>query len=131
MNTEILKEEAIRRMKLISVAQNDIDCFLAEGIPSSYKMSDEDIAIARNIEKTSQFVIYYAFKKYIIPLGHVWYFLFVSPYTEDWKDEREYLKMMVPIGISYAPEWLPGDHIEIGSFYLSKDNRGRLDIVFR
>lgn len=113
-------DEAVLRLKLLEVSQNIIDSFLNGKVPSSFEMSNEDITTIKQIEKEYSCVIYYALKTDLRTIGTVLYFLNVCHYTEDWKTDRQCIKMMCPIVISYAPQWLPGNHIEIGSIYIDK-----------
>lgn len=100
-NIDIVKEEAIERMKLLKLHPNIIKEFKDEnklnrsefGLGILYWLKDEEKQLVSDFEKKNKdYLVYHVIKTETVDFGTVYDLLYVTPYEDEWSNEREELK---------------------------------------
>ena len=98
-NKEMMKEEAIKRMKILQLHKNVLDDFMNENklnnsdspLGSLYWLDEEEIKIVKDFEKRHNVLVYHVIHTFS-NLGETYELLFVTTEKEEWEDERNDLK---------------------------------------
>lgn len=100
-NIDIVKEEALKRMKLLKLHQNVIKEFKDEnklnrsefGLGILYWLTDEEKQLVDEFQnKHKGYLVYHVIKTETRDFGTVYDLLYVAPYEDEWLNEREKLK---------------------------------------
>lgn len=101
MEIKEVKEEALKRMKLLNLHQNIINEFKTENklnrsehkLGILFWLTDEEKEIVKEFEKEHNgYLVYHVIKTHNIDFGIIYDLLYVSPNEDDWTLEREDLK---------------------------------------
>lgn len=98
-NKEMMKEEAIKRMKILQLHQNVLDDFMNENklnksdspLGSLYWLDEEEIKIVKDFEKRHNALVYHVIHTFS-NLGETYELLFVTTEKEEWENEKRDLK---------------------------------------
>ena len=98
-NKEMMKEEAIKRMKILQLHQNVLDNFMNENklnksdspFGSLYWLDEEEIKIVKDFEKRHNVLLYLVIHTFS-NLGETYELLFVTTEKEEWENEKRDLK---------------------------------------
>lgn len=98
-NKEMMKEEAIKRMKILQLHQNVLDDFMNENklnksdspLGSLYWLDEEEIKIVKDFEKRHNVLVYHVIHTFS-NLGETYELLFVTTEKEEWENEKRDLK---------------------------------------
>ena len=96
-----IKDEAIKRMKLLQLHQNVIKEFQDENKLNRsefckgilYWITDEEQQLVNEFQKEHKgYLVYHIIKTETVDFGTVYDLLYVTPYEDEWSSEREELK---------------------------------------
>lgn len=96
-----VKDEAIKRMKLLQLHPNIIKEFQAEnklnrsefGKGILYWLTDDEQQIVNEFQNEHEgYLVYHIIKTETVDFGTVYDLLYVTPYEDEWSSEREELK---------------------------------------
>ena len=96
-----IKDEAIKRMKLLQLHQNVIKEFQDENKLNRsefckgilYWIKDEEQQLVNEFQKEHKgYLVYHIIKTETVDFGTVYDLLYVTPYEDEWSSEREELK---------------------------------------
>lgn len=96
-----IKDEAIKRMKLLQLHPNVIKEFQDENKLNRsefckgilYWITDEEQQIVNEFQKEHEgYLVYHIIKTETVDFGTVYDLLYVAPYEDEWSSEREELK---------------------------------------
>ena len=98
-NKEMMKEEAIKRMKILQLHKNVLDDFMNENklnksdspLGSLYWLDEEEIKIVKDFEKRHNVLVYHVIHTFS-NLGETYELLFVTTEKEEWENEKRDLK---------------------------------------
>lgn len=98
-NKEMMKEEAIKRMKILQLHQNVLNDFMNENklnksdspLSSLYWLDEEEIKIVKDFEKRHNVLVYHVIHTFS-NLGETYELLFVTTEKEEWENEKRDLK---------------------------------------
>lgn len=99
VNKKEMKEEAIKRMKILQLHQNVLDDFMNESklnksdspLGSLYWLDEEEIKIVKDFEKRHNVLVYHVIHTFS-NLGETYELLFVTTEKEEWENEKRDLK---------------------------------------
>lgn len=100
-----MKEEAVKRMKILQLHQNVLDDFINENklnksdspLGSLYWLDKEEQKIVKDFEKKFNVIVYHILHTFS-NLGETYELLFVTTEKEEWENEKRDLKN----GFAYA-----------------------------
>lgn len=106
---EEMRQEALRRMKLLKLEPNTIRDFEQDGLVGLSQQVGDQIFLQPSDEETGQRInefereyeclVYHALWADSPMAGECWSLLFVSPTSSDWNNERKYIESS---GVVYA-----------------------------
>lgn len=102
ISKELMKQEAIERLKFIKAHQTIIDRFeddelmVTVAINTLFALTPEEKEFVREFEEETGSLVFHVIKTKTT-FGTLYSFLNVSPYEEDWEVERETLAEMYPL----------------------------------
>ena len=97
MDKEKMKQEAIKRMKLLGMHPNPIEEFEKTGKLNRsdrailYWLNDEEKEMVQKAEEEIGFLVYHVIHSFS-NVGETYDMLYVSKYDEEWEDDIELLK---------------------------------------
>ena len=107
-----VKDEAIKRMKLLQLHTNIIKEFQAEnklnrsefGLGILYWLNDEEQQLVNEFQNEHKgYLVYHIIKTETVDLGTVYDLLYVAPYENEWPSEREELDNDIVMSYSVTP----------------------------
>lgn len=103
ISKELMKQEALERLKFIKAHQTIIDRFeegdlmVTVAINTLFALTPEEKEYVREFEEETGSLVFHVIKTKTTMFGTLYSFLNVSPYEEDWEVERETLAEMYPL----------------------------------
>lgn len=101
---EQMKEEAIKRMKLLNLHTNVIHEFQDDGIVNCsqfggalFWLNDDQKKRVAEFEKESGNLVYHMIRTDYVELGRMLTLLYVSPYMDEWERDRKELAAREPL----------------------------------
>ncbi len=97
MDKEKMKQEALKRMKLLGMHPNPIEEFETKGKLNRsdrailYWLNDEEKEMVQKAEKENDFLVYHVIHSFS-NIGETYDMLYVSKYDEEWEDDIAMLK---------------------------------------
>lgn len=103
ISKELMKQEALERLKFIKAHQTIIDRFeegelmVTVAINILFALTPEEKEYVREFEEETGSLVFHVIKTETSMFGTLYSFLNVSPYEEDWGVERAALAEMYPL----------------------------------
>ena len=100
---EQMKEEAVKRMRLLHLHSNAIHDFEKDGIVNYsqfgvlFWLTEDQQKRVKEFEEQSGSLVYHVIENHYVELGRMLTFLFVSPYMDEWERDRAELEAGEPL----------------------------------
>ena len=100
---EQMKEEAVKRMRLLHLHSNAIHDFEKDGIVNYsqfgvlFWLTEDQQKRVTEFEEQSGSLVYHVIENHYVELGRMLTFLFVSPYMDEWERDRAELEVGEPL----------------------------------
>lgn len=129
MEREVMKEEALKRMKKLELHYNAIRDFSkknsvlnkSEGYGALYWLTEEEKAMVEEVEKEYNIMVYHVIH-YNAEFGECYCMLYVSSYEEDWQADNELLEDNIVYAYVYNKD--NEDFSEFGTIAIQKSFGG-------